>query len=546
MTRLETRLPFSGLLACLIFLAAWGMYVSGASPSAYGGDAGELVTSSVALGISHAPGYPLHALVGKMFSLLHPWGGAAYRVNLSSAFLTALTVAGLFLFLQALFSSTTAALLGAALYAVLPIVWDQAQTTEVFALNNAVALGLLMLWHAARHEGGRLAGIGFWAWAFLFGAGLANHQTLLFLAPGFMFLLVGSPAAFLHFLRRNAPAAGLFFLLGLTLYLYLPLRAQAHPPVNFGDPHTLRRFFDVLTRREFGRLELHPAAVPFLTPTLLGEQARSFLKHNFHQLGWIAFLAGLLGLLLQPKRNIGWFFFWFFSGPFFFLFSRLSPQNTLAQWRLERFLLLPSLFLVVGFAGGVRSLLLRKRIWLAGVLVLGVAIEQAASVSRPWFRWNLAFHDFGRNVCASLAPQSLLLIDRVLFDEPTSCLMNRLLVERKRPDLRVIYRPGTLFELFYGEDVLEIPRSRRLARQEEREKTLWAGLDRPLAVFAIARENLPPFPFHLNGLLYQKERLRFPEDEFFIRRDILRETARDYPTRLILVHYPYWQAKAAF
>ena len=43
----------------------------------------------------------------------------------------------------------------------------------------------------------------------------------------------------------------LLFFFGLTIYLYLPLRSMQAPPLDWGDPETLERFFDVVLRRQF-------------------------------------------------------------------------------------------------------------------------------------------------------------------------------------------------------------------------------------------------------------------------------------------------------
>ena len=58
----------------------------------------------------------------------------------------------------------------------------------------------------------------------MLGLGLSVHPTLIFLAPLF---LIHPPRTFS---RRTA----LFFLLGLSVFLYLPIRAAQHPLVNWG------------------------------------------------------------------------------------------------------------------------------------------------------------------------------------------------------------------------------------------------------------------------------------------------------------------------
>ncbi len=171
------------ILTLLLGVLAFGFYLRGVSPAPYGGDSGELIASAAALGVSHAPGYPLHAVLGKAVSVLVPFGGLAYRVNLLSAALSAVAVALLFLLIIQLTGIIPAALAGAFVYAALPLVWDQSQVAEVFALNNAIAVALCVVWQMYLQ---RKKPPFFFAFAFLLGIGLANHQTLLLMGPGFL------------------------------------------------------------------------------------------------------------------------------------------------------------------------------------------------------------------------------------------------------------------------------------------------------------------------------------------------------------------------
>ncbi len=47
-----------------------------------------------------------------------------------------------------------------------------------------------------------------------------------------------------------------FLMLGLSVYLLIPIRAWANPPVNEGDPSTVGRFADYLDRRQYGTAPL--------------------------------------------------------------------------------------------------------------------------------------------------------------------------------------------------------------------------------------------------------------------------------------------------
>ncbi|MFH1681306.1 MAG: DUF2723 domain-containing protein [Candidatus Eisenbacteria bacterium] len=73
-------LLFSALLA-VVFLVP---YLATLCPGAYLGDSGELISAAALLDIAHPPGYPLYALIARLFSLVG-FGSVAARVNAFSA-----------------------------------------------------------------------------------------------------------------------------------------------------------------------------------------------------------------------------------------------------------------------------------------------------------------------------------------------------------------------------------------------------------------------------------------------------------------------------
>src|SRR5262245_16109642 len=70
-----------GTLAGALFV----VYALGVCPTIYVGDSGELVAAVYLLGIPHPTGYPLYTLLGKLWTLLIPFGSIAYRMSLFSA-----------------------------------------------------------------------------------------------------------------------------------------------------------------------------------------------------------------------------------------------------------------------------------------------------------------------------------------------------------------------------------------------------------------------------------------------------------------------------
>ena len=225
--------------AALAGLLAFLVYLRTLAPTVMWYDMGELTTTSYVLGIAHNTGYPLYILLGKLFTFL-PIGDVAYRVNLMSAVFAALTVSAVFIIIYDLTKSVLAALFGALTLAFSSTLWSTAVWAESYSLNaffTAVITLLLLRWR----EDGRPWQL--YVAALLFGLSMGNHRLVLLLVPGILlFILAG----------RRRPSSGrclgcgLLLLLGLSVYLYLPIRGSQDPSLNWAQPanyHTYLSMF---------------------------------------------------------------------------------------------------------------------------------------------------------------------------------------------------------------------------------------------------------------------------------------------------------------
>ena len=281
---------------------------------------GALVVAADHLGVGRVPGYPVWTLLAKGFICLFPYAqyhghpNPAWAVNWMSAFFGALAC-GLLAALAcrlaraAAASGALSAVSGAVaglLFAATPVFWYQAVIAETHTLTNFYFLALLALalrWvDAADRKSPYLL-------AFLAGLGLAVSPLLVLFLPVLLlaaaltslkdfarltvaillfcgFLLVefkwGSlrpavgggvlactvaVAGLLAASRTTRPVAGLLLLLlaGLLPYVYLPLAAARHPPMNWGQACTWEGFWHVVSRGQYEALvPLDPFAHPGL------------------------------------------------------------------------------------------------------------------------------------------------------------------------------------------------------------------------------------------------------------------------------------------
>jgi hypothetical protein len=196
------------------------LYVSTLAPTTLPADSGEFQLVSYVLGIAHPPGYPLYTMLGKLSTLI-PLRDVAYRVNLLSAFVSALTLLVLCRAVRRLTGSTMAGVVGAATLAVAPTFWAQATTANIRSLTALfVALQLYTLLTYARTKNIK----DLVAFAVVLGLGVTHHSSLAPLClPYLLFLLLADPGLLRK--PRSWLKPVFAFLLSLSVLLYLPLRS---------------------------------------------------------------------------------------------------------------------------------------------------------------------------------------------------------------------------------------------------------------------------------------------------------------------------------
>ncbi|RYZ93839.1 MAG: DUF2723 domain-containing protein, partial [Sphingobacteriaceae bacterium] len=168
----------NNLLGWFCFLIASVTYILTLEPSVSFWDCGEFISCAYRLQVSHQPGYPLFAMIGKVFSLLSFGDNTkvAYYTNLCSAIASGATVMFLFWTITALAKKMTAgtglykttskyryiAIMGAGLVGALAFTfsdtfWFSAVETIVFALSTlciAVVFWAILKWDAHADEPG--------------------------------------------------------------------------------------------------------------------------------------------------------------------------------------------------------------------------------------------------------------------------------------------------------------------------------------------------------------------------------------------------------
>jgi len=315
---------FARVLPLLVFLVAAAVY-GGTLARTFtwrhdGADGGDLIAAAATLGVPHPSGYPTYLLLAWLFLRVLPWGEPAFRVHWLSALSAAAAAALLSLSIAetrpapaglpgpaekqrtARLSSPkswqSAASLCAAsaalLFAFSPLAWSQATIAEVHALHVAYVAALFWLLLRWRTRGSAWLAL---AAAFLYGLSLGNHLTALLLLPAVILWL-------LAYLRRAQLTrwawGGIIgaFVLGLAVYVYLPLAAARQPPVNWGDPRTWDRFWWLVSG------QLYREAIFGLPLAYLPGRLSAWGHLLREQFGWWGWALALVGLWRLSRRDL--------------------------------------------------------------------------------------------------------------------------------------------------------------------------------------------------------------------------------------------------
>ncbi len=253
------------------------------------------------LGIGHPTGYPTYMMLTRLFTYL-PFGDPAYRINLASAVYGIAAVLVVYLAGLRLCNRAVAAAAGALAFGLSGAFWGQAVIAEVYTLEAllvALVLLVLLVWRETRKDRYLLLSL------FLIGLSLTHHLTSVLLVPAalaFVFLTD----------RRVFSEAGLMlkglglFVIGLLPFLYLPMRAMMHAPLNEADPSTPWRFLLLVTGGSFlaesseeGR-HCSPSALALADPsTKLGLLA----NHLLGQFPVVLVLVGILAAVYLLFRD---------------------------------------------------------------------------------------------------------------------------------------------------------------------------------------------------------------------------------------------------
>jgi hypothetical protein len=436
--------PIAWRDAAIVALAVFALYAASAPRTVTLEDSGIFIMSADVAGVSHPPGYPIHSLLGKLFTLV-PVGSVAYRVHLLSAFFGAMSCAALLVVARLLALPAMVACIVALSYGVSREFWAQSIIAEVYSLNTffffaAMALALRYVETARRRT---------LQWgAFVVGLGVAHHWPLFLLSfPGV--LLLARPRW--REITRDRWHALPALLLGLTPYLYVLVRSLQDPAISFYGPlDSWERFFFFISRSGYADVDSSATAdfrdrlrfTASLATDLLVQltPAGALLAMMGAGLGWrqkprhlgrgltLCFAGGTIALLFLLRRDFG-----YLERAVFKVYP-LIAYGVMALW--------------LGFAlaeMGRRWSARRPVLSRYAPPALGAAVIAASVTMHLDSNWRASYtwaRDYAQTVLGALEPRAIVITTADSDIGPIGYLHR---VEHVRPDVDLYNDKGLVF-----------------------------------------------------------------------------------------------------
>jgi Protein O-mannosyl-transferase TMEM260-like/Tetratricopeptide repeat len=548
------RLP-DCLAGVFVYVAAFAVYLRTVAPTVTGEDNGELVTAAYKLGIAHPPGYPLWCMLGKLFTMILPFGTIAWRVNVMSSFFGACTALIACLIVIKLTRSRMAGIASGLALAFSSEFWEQSGIAEVYSLNAffiVTCIFILFLWYEQRRT---------WLlmlFAVVYGLSLCNHNTMHFLGPLFGLFIIavdGEPWRRWRTYVTMGALAGAAWL----IHIYLPIRSLADPPVDWGNPETWEGFWDVIMRKQysFGFKENPRSAARVLKQIAV---VGKLYAHQFTP--WLAVLP-LFGIYALWKRDRFRFALivgtlcYITAGFIFVLNFKLDKENIwvnnvffIPAYMMAAILMGPAIaWIATVKVKGTRLLPVAILLALAAALLPLVGHFHQNDKSQYYFA-----RDYGTNILNTLDQ------DAIYFptaDHATFPVLYLQAVEGVRPDVTIANKYGYPEEVVYADMPYELRSQFGTIPSEVQEHIIedWviANTDRPV-YFTKKRpiQSMPGAEMVPAGLVYKAVRPTEDRPDHDFWADYTwhtldpADTRGEFSAELILADYHFFQGAAHF
>lgn len=283
----------------IIFFILLLFYTSTLLPTVSFWDTAELQTIAYTLDIGHPTGYPTYILIGKIFIHLFPFFSIAWRMNFFSALLVSLSALLSYSIINRLSKNNLFSFLATLIFYLSKPVWDIAVKAEVHSLHlfftSLFLFLLIFLINSKKIKYLPLI-------TFISAISLGNHLLSIFFLPLLLFTFIYIILKRKQFNLQNNANLFVFsfisFLVGLSIYLTLPLIALKKPPFTIDyNLATKEGFFRHVVGKDFNHLMKNWAKKTFSLSFLY------YLNLFKAYLPLYSLVLIFLGLIVAVKQN---------------------------------------------------------------------------------------------------------------------------------------------------------------------------------------------------------------------------------------------------
>ncbi|MBX3043879.1 MAG: DUF2723 domain-containing protein [Candidatus Kapabacteria bacterium] len=451
------------LATVAIFIISLIVYIITLSPTVSFTDNGELAGVAYFLGVGHSSGYPLLALLGHIWTLIPTAWTTIYKLNLLSAIFTASSAVMFYLTLkivlqnlpilirisdnkkskkkaknqveeiiaESITNQSTVDLIAfftALGFSFSSLVWEQAVVFEVYSLQflliNLVFYflfkGLSDIENQKKY---------FLISGLFIGLSFSNHLTTILIIPALAYIFFKKPGQKFNLSNQNIKlllTISLMILIGVSLYVYLPLRSAAEPAFNWGYVH---RGFDKFLYHVQGK---QYQVWMFSGMDIAIENFGKFLgkvPYNLAFFGLVPLIAGFIRLYKSHREYLWFFLILIISCILYSVNYSIHDIDVYFYLAIYAFLIITA----VGFLYFTeRSDKLKYAVIIFAVLNLGINFSENDKSD------NYLVYDFTRTVVDNLGENAIIISAQ--WDYWNSAFWYLQKVENYRPDIILIER----------------------------------------------------------------------------------------------------------
>jgi hypothetical protein len=268
----------------------------------------------------------------------------------------------------------------------------------------------------------------------------------------------------------------LMLAVGVMIYAYMPIRARALPPLNWGQLNepsgweNLSYLFSMIHRKQYGTSGNDIAAIFILHPEQVSALINIF-KTQLTSLGLLFLIPGLFQIF-KKNKFIGIFSVFGLLSFSISLMAYTNPPPSVRTLSFVEVFFLPAtlyMMVIIGFGiqwyieyfnGNIKNVLKKPSkeeninsfraghvISLAVILIILIPIF-INNLSRNNNSKDFSNHDYSYNMMNSIPDNAIFATEG--GDNQVFGLVYYTMVERRRPDLKIYDQKGNVFERIYG------------------------------------------------------------------------------------------------